>query len=56
VPELEKRAPYKIFLPIDADDACDYEKGNCSKFSSEQLKSMIFEEIIEIQNERNKKI
>ena len=56
VPDLEKPAPYKIYLPIDMDDACDYENGNVCKYSREQLQQMIFEEVVSIQRVRSKSL
>lgn len=53
VAELERPAPFKIYLPIDNDESCDYENGNKSKYSKEQLQMMIFEEVKLIQKERN---
>lgn len=35
VKELEQPAPCKIYLSVDADDACDYETGSSMKFTKE---------------------
>jgi hypothetical protein len=44
VSNLEEDAPYKVFLSVDSDDACDYESGTSMKYSKVQLLQMILEE------------
>ena len=46
VPELEKPAPYKIFLQCDEEDACDYSSSATMKFTKDQLMEMIWKEVV----------
>lgn len=45
VKELEQPAPFKIFLKIDKDEACDYESGQSIGFSKIDFINMILEEV-----------
>jgi hypothetical protein len=36
VPQLELPAPYKIYLEIDQEDACDYASGAAMKYTKQE--------------------
>tara|TARA_B110000305_G_C19268460_1_gene553158 strand:+ start:641 stop:916 length:276 start_codon:yes stop_codon:yes gene_type:complete len=49
---IKHLANYQVFLPVDSDDAFDYENNQNGKYSITELKSLLIQEI----NDFNKEI
>ena len=47
-PHFEKSAPYKIKLEIDQDDAFDYIEGQSLKYSIQDYRKIILNEVVEV--------